>query len=55
MLLITSHFLNDDTIGVQIEGRDSSEVEIRLAYEALAKVVDGLCDNNKEGGKENGQ
>lgn len=54
MLLITSHVLNGDMIRVQIDGRDSSEVEIRLAYEALANVVDGLKEKDKEE-KINGQ
>lgn len=55
MIIITSNILSGDIVEVQVEGRSTSEDEIRLAYKALSEVVDGLCSNNKEGGKENGQ
>lgn len=55
MIIITSNILSGDVVHVQVEGRETSETEIRLAYKALTQVVKGLCDNDKKGEMQDGQ
>lgn len=55
MIVITTNILSGDVVEVQVEGRGTSEAEIRLAYKTLAEVVDGLCNNDKKGEMQNGQ
>lgn len=54
MIIITSNILSGDVVQVQVEGKQTTETEIRLAYKALSEVVDGLSNNDEEGGKKNG-
>lgn len=54
MIVITSNILSGDVVEVQVEGKQTTETEIILAYKALSEVVDGLCNNDNKGGKENG-
>lgn len=44
MLIITGHCLPGNVWEVDIEGRGACEDEIRMAYKALADIVDRLCD-----------